>query len=53
VTDDDIAEKFTALTTPAVGAERSRHLAGLVGRLEEMPDISALAAALCEPATHT
>lgn len=45
MTDAELREKFTELAAPRIGREAADHVAALVERLEELDDVSELAAA--------
>jgi 2-methylcitrate dehydratase PrpD len=45
----EIRAKFTDLTVPTIGSDRSERIAGLVGQLDRLDRLSDLGAALCEP----
>jgi hypothetical protein len=47
-----LEQKFRAMVTPVLGAEGCNALLGLVGRLEELPDLSPLAGVLAGRPLH-
>jgi len=49
VTFDEIGAKYRTLAVPALGSQRAEGVAELVGRLEELDDVSELATLLTDP----